>query len=364
MSPDIRELFDQAADDSRRAELDAYALLRRGRRKVRVRRVGAAAGAGVLAAAAVVAVTQFPRPAANGPVPPAETPRITIATPTAARSASTPSPTSPPSTAKPGPPQSGAQTSGAELLRKIPYSQAVRRCHDRMRAEYGAPGTPVPIELGPGESQRNGLYVTDLLRMRLPDGRQLYCSVPGPVRPAYQGSTTGRPGDARAECGRLTWSNLTSWTVAEQRDADGGLAAVLFSNDRTAVLVCDIDAPGATRDKVTAFPDAYVYLIYGPNTKGRAGSGPNGSLGSAPDSTAVHWLGSVKDGRQFWGGGGLAKAGAVRYALFSGARKLTENQVRYGVYALRVWVPAGVAEPDRVVGYDASGRAVEQYQPF
>jgi hypothetical protein len=357
MSPDIRELFDQAADDTQRAEFDAYALLRRGRRKVRIRRAGVAAGTGVLAAAAVVAVTQFPRPAANGPVPPAETPRITLATPTAAPP--TTKTTSPPPTTRSGPPQSAAQTSGAELLRKIPYDQAVRRCQDRMRAQYGAPGTPVPIEIGPGESQRNGMYVTDLLQMRLPDGRQTYCSVPGPARSAYQGSTTTRPGDARVECGRLTWSNLTSWTVAEQRDTDGGLAAVLYSNDRTAVLVCDIDAPGASRDKVTAFPNAYVYLI-----DGKDGKAPNGVLGAAPDATPVHWLGSVKDGRQFWGGGGLAKAGTVRYALFSGTTKLTENQVRYGIYALRVWVPAGVAEPDRVVGYSASGGIVEQYQPF
>jgi hypothetical protein len=357
MSPDIRELFDAAADDSRRPPIDADALLSRGRRKVRIRAAGATLGSGVLAAAAVLAVTQFPRPAAEAPVAPADTPSTTVAKPTAPPKVS---PT-PPTTM---PPQSAAQTSGAELLRKLSYAEAVRRCGTRMKIEYGASGTPVPAELGPGESQREGMYVTDLLQYRLPDGTDAYCSVPGSARPSYTDKPSAPPGDARAECGRLSWTDLTSWTVAEQRDADGGLTATLLSNDRSAMLQCDLDGPGATRDKTTAFPNATVYLLYGPRSKGRPSGAPSGVLSAAPDSTAVHWLGAVKDGRQIWGGGGLASKGAIRYALFAGKLSLADAKVAYGIYALRVWLPAGAGEPNLVRGYDAKGNVVESYQPF
>jgi hypothetical protein len=385
MSPDIRELFSDAADDSQRAQLDANALLARGRRKVRVRRAGAALGTGVLAAAAVVAIAQFPRPQAGVPVPPADTPRISAPqsgsppVPSTPLSAGTPSgdtsatPSSPgPSTtlsegATPrtiGPPESAAQTSGAELIRKLSYAEAVRRCTSRMEAEYGAAGTPVPVVIGPGESHREGMYVTDLLQFRMPDGSSEFCSVPGPVRPAYGEVAEGKPGDARQECGRLTWTNLTSWTVAEQRDSDGGLAATLLSPDRQAALLCDVDAPGATRDKASAFPDAYVFLVYGPQSGERVGGAPNGAIGSGLDSPPIRWLGSVKDGRRFWGGGGFAKQGATRYVLSAGSRVLAESPVRYGIYAMRVWLPAGAIEPTRVRGYDASGTVVDEYGTF
>jgi hypothetical protein len=345
MSPDIRELFDAAADDSRRPPIDADALLTRGRRKVRIRAAGATLGSGVLAAAAVLAVTQFPRPAAEAPVAPPNTPASTVATLPAKP---TPTPAASP------PPQSAAQTSGAELLRRLSYAEAVRRCEVRMKAEYGASGTPLPTEIGPGESQREGMYVSD--------GTEAYCSVPGPARPSY--GRQDKPGDARAECGRLTWTNLTSWTVAEQRDTDGGLAATLLSNDRSAMLQCDLDGPGAKREKTTAFPNAAVFLLYGPRSKGRPSGAPSGVLSAAPDSTAIHWLGAVKDGRQIWGGGGLAAKGAVRYALFADTTKLAEAKVAYGIYAIRVLLPAGAGEPNLVRAYDAKGAVIESYLPF
>lgn len=363
MSPDIRELFTDAADDSQRSQIDAAALLARGKRKVRLRRAGAAVGTGLLAAAAVAGITQLPGDQADGPIPPARTPTQAPVVPsvTTVSESSSASLPPPPVTTSSGT-ESAAQTSGAELIRKLPYAEAVRRCKARMEAEYGASGTPVPVVIGPGESQKNGLYVTDQLPMRMADGSTEYCSVPGAARPSYK-SRPATIGDARDECGRLTWTNLTSWTVAEHRDPSGGLTATLSSTDRRAVLRCDIDPAGATRTKQTAFPDAYVFLVYGQQAGKPAGSAPNGVIGSAPDSTAVHAIGSSKDGRPYWGGGGIAKQGAVRYALFSGTTKLTEVPVRYGIYALRVWLPAGTPEPDRVVGYDSIGKTVESYQP-
>ena len=365
MSPDIRELFDAAADDSRRPPIDAEALLARGRRKVRIRTAGATLGTGVLAAAAVVAVTQFPSVVAEGPVQPAGTPFSVATADTTPTAPSTQPPTLPPTpSATTRPPQSAAQTSGTELVRKLSYAEAARRCTLRMRAEYGAAGTPVPTVIGPGESQREGMYVTDLLRIKMPDGTEAHCSVPGSASPSYTQKPEVAPGDARAECGRLTWTNLTSWTVAEQRDTDRGLVAILLSNDRRAMLYCDIDGPGASREKTTAFPGASVYVLHGPQSSGRAGGSPSGVLGAAPDSTPVHWLGAVKDGRQIWGGGGLASKGAVRYVLFAGTRKVAESKVFYGIYAIRVWLPPAAGEPSLLRGYDAAGTVVESYQPF
>jgi hypothetical protein len=367
MSPDIKELFDVAADDSQRSQIDAHALLATGKRKVRARNAGVAVGSGVVAAAIVVAASQFPHNLADAPVP-AKTPTVRIPT-TSVPTSTVPStmPTASQGTPPPtGKPESVAQTSGAELLRKLPYDEAVKRCQIRMQAEYGSTGTPVPATVG-NESQKSGMHVTDLLKMRLRDGKEAYCSVPAAARPSYQEppvEQVGPRGEPRYECGRRVWANLTSWTPAFQRSVDGGLTAAFWSNDRTAVLVCDIDQPGATREKVTAFPDASVYLLYGSADRGRVGSSPSGVLGAAPDGTPIHWLGSTRDGRQFWGGGGLSKDGVVRYAMFAAGRKLTEAKPFYGVYAMRVWLPDGVAEPDRVVGYDAKGKIVEDYQPY
>src|SRR6266540_3433581 len=137
MSPDIKELFEAAADDAQRDQLDARALLARGKRKLRARNAGVAVGGGVAAVAVLLMASQLPRELADGPVPPAQTGTR--------------------------PPQSAAQTSGAEVTRKLSLATAEERCSLRMRAEYGAAGTPVPDSL-----QRDGVYVTDLLRIRLP----------------------------------------------------------------------------------------------------------------------------------------------------------------------------------------------------
>ncbi|HEY3005589.1 MAG TPA: hypothetical protein VGJ44_24800 [Kribbellaceae bacterium] len=341
MSPDIKELFEAAADDSRRDQLDARALLARGKRKLRARNAGVAVGGGVAAVAVLLMVSQLPRELADGPVPPAQTPtQPATPRPTSSAASSTPVTTSRPSspgtaTAGTRPPQSAAQTSGAEVIRKLSLATAEQRCAARMQAEYGAAGTPVP-----DPSQQAGVYVTDLLKIRLPGGQTRYCSVPGPAAPSY-GTP---PKDVREACGRLAWMNLTSWTSAKQETPDGGFTAALWSNDRTAVLFCDTDDPGATRSGPVAIQGASVRLL-------RTGTG----------WVRVHWLGSERAGRQYWGGGGVVRNDAVRYAMFAGARKLTESKAFYGVYALRSWLPAGVTKPDRVVGYGADGSVVDSY---
>ncbi len=341
MSPDIKELFEAAADDAQRDQLDARALLARGKRKLRARNAEVAVGGGVAAVAVLLMASQLPRELADGPVPPAQTP-TQPATPTPSAASSAPVTTSrpgPAGTATTGtrPPQSAAQTSGAEVTRKLSLATAEERCSLRMRAEYGAAGTPVPDSL-----QRDGVYVTDLLRIRLPGGQTQYCSVPGPAAPSYDSP----PRDVREACGRLAWMNLTSWTPAKQETPDGGFTAALWSNDRTAVLFCDTDDPGATRSGPVAIQGASVQLL-------RTGTGTGW--------VRVHWLGSERAGRQYWGGGGVVRNDAVRYAMFAGARKLTESTAFYGVYALRSWLPAGVTKPDRVVGYGADGSVVDSY---
>src|SRR6266542_3859070 len=158
MSPDIRELFDVAADDSQRSQIDAHALLARGKRKVRTRNAGVAVGSGVVAAAIVVAAKT---PTVRIPTTSVPTSTVPSTTPTASQG--TPLPT--------GKPESVAQTSGAELLKKLRYDEAVKRCQIRMQAEYGSTGTPVPATVG-NESQKSGMHVTDLLKMRLRDGKE------------------------------------------------------------------------------------------------------------------------------------------------------------------------------------------------
>jgi hypothetical protein len=175
--------------------------------------------------------------------------------------------------------------------------------------------------------------------VRLPDGRTAYCSVPGPVAPSYGGP----PKDVREACGRLAWMNLTSWTPAKQETPDGGFTAALWSNDRTAVLFCDTDDPGAIRSGPVAIQGASVRLLRGTTTE------------------PVHWLGTERGGRRYWGGGGVVKNDAVRYAMFAGTRKLAESTAFYGVYALRSWLPSGVTKPDKVVGYGADGSVVDSY---
>lgn len=341
MSPEIRDLLGDAADDSARSPIDAGRLVVRGRIKVRHRRVGAIAGAAAVVAAAI-GITGIQSLTATGPLPPAAT---------------SPSPTSPEST---------DPTSGAELLKKLSYAEGVDRCQARMLAEYGEPGTPDPFPpIAPGEGLQYGMYVSDLLPMRLENGQQAVCSVPGTVRPSPDEPTGGSvPGDPRKECGRLTWTNLTGWTVVEQRDSTGGFAATLLSDDGQAVLICDVDGPGATRrpaDRGGPFPNAYVFLVYGPSSG--SSWAPNGLVGSGLDSTEIHWLTSVRDGRQFWGGGGIAAKNAVRYTLFAGDRELAEALVQHGVYAMRVWLPAGVSAPTLVRVYDAAGNVIEEYPP-
>jgi hypothetical protein len=184
--------------------------------------------------------------------------------------------------------------------------------------------------------------------------------VSGETRPNYDKPS----GDPRGACGELTWLELARWSVTSQSDGQGGFAAALMSPDRKAVLLCDQDGPGVRRNKTTAFPHAYVYLVYGPASGRRVGAAPNGPVGSGLDSTPIHFLGGVKSGRQFWGGGGIAKAGAVRYALFAGSRKLSEVPVRSGLYAMRVWLPAGSGEPTQVRAYNEAGTVIEEYQPY
>lgn len=347
MSPDIRELFDTAADDSGRDDFDATALVNRGRRKVRTRQAVAAVGAAAVLVAAVVGASQLPLLSANGPVPPAHTPTV-------------PGPVQP-STAPSGKGISAA--TGAVVLQKLSYAEGVRRCKIRMAAEYGdqgaKPNPGEPIDTGTG--LQFGMYVTDLLRMRLTDGSEAYCSVPGPTTPGYEGGAETEP---RAACGMLTWLNLSSWKFAVQRDGQGGFTATLISPDRKAVLLCDQDGPGAAREKSTAFSDAYVCTSYGPASGQNVGSAPNGVVGCAIDGTPIRFLGAVKAGRQFWGGGGVAAAGAVRYVLLAGNRQLAEVPVTDGVYAMRVWLPKGVSEATEVRAYNAAGQVIDTYMPF
>lgn len=351
MSPDIRELFDDAADDSGRSRIDAARLVAKGRRKVRIRQYGAVAGVAALVAVAALGVSQWPALSSDGPLPPARTPTLPVpATPV-------------PSTPKVTTATTAPTTTGAEVIRKLSYSEGVRRCRQRMQAEHGQPGTPdpgKPIDVGQG--LQYGMYVTDLLRMKLTGGNSAYCSVPGETWPDLDFG--GPSNDPREVCGQLTWLNLTSWLVTYQADGQGGFAATLMSPDRKAVLLCDQDGSDVTREKTTAFRDAYVYLVYGPASGQRVGGAPNGVVGSGLDATPIHFLGGEKDGRQFWGGGGIAKAGAVRYALYAGPSKLAEVPVENGLYAMRVWLPAGVTEPTEVRVYDRSGKVIEQYQPF
>ncbi|MFC0627155.1 hypothetical protein [Kribbella deserti] len=347
MSPDIRELFDSAADDSGRDDLDASALVRRGRRKVRTRQAVAAAGAAAVLVAAVVGASQLTLPRSGGPVPPAHTPTTPVPGTSSAPSSSSAGPTS---------------GTGAAVLRKLTYAEGVRRCKVRMAAEYGDErATPNPSEpIDPGTGLQFGMYVTDLLRMKLSDGSEAYCSVPGPTTPKYDAGGGSGP---RGVCGDLSWLNLADWKFAVQNDGQGGFAAALISPDRKAVLLCDQDGSGATREKSTAFPDAYVCMVYGPASGQPAGSAPNGVVGCAIDGTPIRFLGAVKAGRQFWGGGGIATNGAVRYALFAGTRQLAETSVTDGIYALRVWLPKAT-EPTEVRAYDATGKVIDSYQPF
>ena len=382
MTPDIRELFDDAADDSGRSQLDATRLVAKGRRKVRIRRAGAVAGSAVLVAAAAVGVSQLQTLTSGGPVPPANTPTLPTVAPTPPTVAPTPpTQTSPANTVtSPAPPTSqptsqapassptertprDRSVTGAEVIRKLTYDEGVRRCQQRLRAEKGEPGTPNPGEpIDVGQGLQYGMYVTDLLPMKLRDGSETYCSVPGPTPPGYD---VGSPSDDPKEaCGQLTWLDLTRWSVTHQVDGQGGFAMTLMSPDRKAVLLCDRDGPGTSRERHTAFPNAYVFLVYGPASGERVGGAPNGPVGSGLDSTPIHFLGAVKGGRQFWGGGGIAKSGAVRYALYAGTRKLTEVPVENGLYAMRIWLPAASGEPTQVRAYNASGTVIDQYQPF
>jgi len=353
MSPDIRDLFDVAADDSGRTLIDADALLSRGRRKVRARRASAAVGSAAVLVAAVVGVSQLPTLSADGPVPPADTP--TVPQPTSRPTVTTPSPT--PITPPNLPPRDSL--TGAQVLEKLTYAEGVRRCQARFRAEKGEPGTPNPPEpIDVGQGLQYGMYVTDLLPMKLKDGSETYCPVPGMT------ASNSVQGDPKAFCAALTWLDLTDWLITSQADGQGGWVATLMSPDRKAVLVCDRDSPGLTRGKTTAFPNAYVYLIYGPASGQRVGSAPNGNVGSGLDATPIHFLGAVKAGRQFWGGGGIAAPKSVRYALYAGSRKLAEAPVEHGVYAMRVWLPARVGEPTEVQVYDAAGAVIERYMPY
>lgn len=232
-----------------------------------------------------------------------------------------------------------------------------------MGAEYGDQGA----KPNPGEPIDNstgvqfGMYVTDLLRMKLTDGSEAYCSVPGTTTPGYEGEPKTEP---RFACGMLTWLELSSWKFAWQRDGQGGFTATLISPDRKAVLLCDQDGEGATREKSTAFPNAYVCTLYGPASGQRVGSAPNGVVGCAIDGTPIRSLGAVKAGRPFWGGGGVAAEGAVRYVLLAGNRQLAEVPVTNGVYAMRVWLPKGVSEASEVRAYNAAGQVVDTYMPF
>jgi hypothetical protein len=378
MSPDIHELFDDAADDSGRKPLDATRLVAKGRRKVRIRQYGVLSGAVVLVAAAVLGLGELRTLSSNGPgpIPPAYTPTVPVpvtptptvpfpTTPTSTTKAATVTPTGKATTVVPTGkaitvvptgktttlpvPTTGGTSrrtrtpaTGTELIRLIPHADAVQRCRQRMEVEHGEPGT---VDERPGV-RPSGDYVTDLLFMKLKDGSRAYCSVPGETRPDSRGPSP----DPRSLCGELAWLDLTNWSVTSQADGQGGFAAALISPDRKAVLLCDQDGPGVRRSTIP-FPHAFVQLVFGP---------ASGEV-RKPE---IHLLGAVKNGRQFWGGGGIAKAGAVRYALFADSRKLSEVPVRNGLYAMRVWLPAGIDRPTQVRAYNEAGTVIEQYTPF
>ena len=106
MSPDIHELFEDAADDSGRKPLDATRLVAKGRRKVRIRQYGVLSSAVVLVAAAILGLGELRTLSSNGqaPIPPAYTPTVPVpVTPTPTTKATTVTPTG------------KATTAGAEL---------------------------------------------------------------------------------------------------------------------------------------------------------------------------------------------------------------------------------------------------------
>src|SRR5215207_1543559 len=217
MSPDIHELFDDAADDSGRKPLDATRLVAMGRRKVRIRQYGVLSGAVVLVAAAVLGLGELRTLSSDGPgpIPPAYTPTVPVpVTPTPTTKDTTVTPTEKATTVVPTgkattvvpttggtSPEAGTPATGTEVIRKLTYAEGVRRCRQRMEAEYGDPGTPNPPEaIDEGQGLQYGMYVTDLLPMKLKDGSSAYCSVPGETRPSYDKPS----GDPRGACGELT----------------------------------------------------------------------------------------------------------------------------------------------------------------
>src|SRR5215217_4776768 len=182
MSPDIHELFDDAADDSGRKPFDATRLVAKGRRKVRIRQYGVLSSAVVLVAAAVLGFGELRTLSSDGPgpIPPAYTPTVPVpVTPTPTTKATTGTPTGKATTVVPTSqvttvvptgkvtisvpttggtsPRTKPPATGTEVIRKLRYADIVQRCHQRMEVEYGDPGTV------DGKGWLYAEYVTDLL---------------------------------------------------------------------------------------------------------------------------------------------------------------------------------------------------------
>ena len=269
MSPDIHELFDDAADDSGRKPLDATRLVAKGRRKVRIRQYGVLSGAVVLVAAAVLGFGELRTLSSDGPgpIPPAYTPTVPVpTTPTPTPKAVTVTPTGKATTVVPTSkaptvvptdkatvsvpttggtsPRTRTPATGTEVIRKLSYADGVQRCRQRMEAEYGDPGTPNPPEaIDEGQGLQYGMYVTDLLPMKLRDGSSAYCSVPGETRPSYDKPS----GDPRGACGELTWLDAFDALLGPYRQAAGPFRSLALHRLSMAGTRDCWSAPTATR---------------------------------------------------------------------------------------------------------------------